>query len=283
LIFAADEALWAVYWFRGNETFVLYRGPGVVLITLLAIVVTLAVTTSDRNVLGTLTNRQLWMTILLVSAAALAGPAIATNLLTFGTDSPPDSSVEVRDYTVYYAEDVENEMVSVVDVEALGETTQVRSSGVIVVSERRHIWTQAVSKGRLAFAGRVGVDVGGVGWREEVDALRRGWSAVGNRTAYMIWLRPPDGDWRLSYTSPPTTAEPTIAGRNVSIVPARGTFYLRVESNNRTLGRTPIPKNNQSASVGGLELVRVDGAVFAVANETRVRVATKEKYREASS
>jgi membrane associated rhomboid family serine protease len=287
LFFAAEEALWAVYWFRGNETFVLYRGPGVALIAILAIVVTLAVTTSDREIIGTVSSRQVWMSVLLLSASALAGPAIATNLLTIGDASPPDASVQAGDYTVYYAENVENRMVSVVDIDALGETTAVKTSGVIVVSERRHIWTQQVSKGRLAFSGRAGVTVGGVGWRERVVAIRRGWSAVGGGTAYMVWLFPPDGDRRLAFVSNPVTAEPVIGGRNVSVVPSGGAFSIVVTRNNSTLGIERIGALNETdsvhnasaaTSVGGLDLLRVENRIYAIRNGTVVRVAKKESY-----
>lgn len=287
LFFAVEEALWAVYWFRGNETFVLYRGPGVALIAILAIVVTLAVTTTDREIVGTVSSRQVWMGVLLLSAAALAGPAIATNVLTVGATSPPDATVQAGDYTVYYAENVENQMVSVVDVNAFGETTTVKTSGVIVVSERRHIWTQQVSKGRLAFSGRAGVTVGGIGWRERIGAVRRGWSAAGEGTAYMVWLDPPDGDLRLAFVSEPATAEPVIGGRNVSVVPAAGSFSIAVTRNKSTLGRVRIADLNETdsvhnasaaTSVGGLELLRVDDRIYALRNGTIVRVAKKESY-----
>lgn len=278
LIFAVAESLWAVYWYRGSGTFVLYRGVGVVLITVLALVVTLAVTSSDREVIGTLTNRKVWTVVLLLTASALAGPAIATNFITVGSTSPPDATVQAGDYTVYYAEDVENRMVSVVDLEAFGESTAVKTSGVIVVSEQRHIWTQQLSRARLAFAGNSRVTVGGIGWRKRIGALRRGWSAAGNGTAYMVWLKPPNGSWQLSFTSEPVRAEPRIAGRNVSVVPEDGGFSLQVSRNNTTLGRVPIPENDESVRVAGLRLVRDEDHVVAVANGTRVRVATKETY-----
>ncbi|MFW5924285.1 MAG: rhomboid family intramembrane serine protease [Halodesulfurarchaeum sp.] len=288
LVFAADEALWAVYWFRGDETFVLYRGPGLVLIALLALVVTLAVTTSDREVLGTLSSRQVWMSVLLLSASALAGPAIATNFLTVGSTSTPEASVQAGDYTVYYDENVENRMVSVVEIDAFGETTAVKTSGVIVVSEDRHIWTREVSKGRLAFSGRASVTVGGVGWRERIGAIRRGWSAVGGETAYMVWLDPPDDGRRLAFVSDPARAEPLIAGRNVSVVPAEGSFYLAVTRNNSTVDSAPLASLNETDSVrnvseatpvGGLHFLRVEDRIYAIDDGTVVRVAEKETYK----
>jgi membrane associated rhomboid family serine protease len=291
LFFAVEEALWAVYWFRGNNSYVLFRGPGVVLIAVLAVVVTLAVTTSDREVFGTFSSRQVWMSVVLLSAAALAGPAIAANFITVDAAEPPETSVQAGDYTVYYAEGVENRLVSVVDVEAFGESTSVETSGVIVTSERRQLWTQQVSKGRLAFSGGAWVTVGGIGWRERIGAIRRGWSAERGGTAYMVWLKPPDEDRRLAFVSDPATAEPVIAGRNVSVVPADGSFYLAVTRNNSTLGRVPIDSltptdsvrnTTAAASAGGLHFLRLDGEddrIYAIRNETIVRVAKEETYK----
>ncbi|MFQ3295161.1 MAG: membrane associated rhomboid family serine protease [Halobacteriales archaeon] len=288
LIFAADEALWAVYWYRGNETYVLFRGPGVVLIALLAVVVTLAVATSDREVVGSLSSRQVWMSVLLLSAAALTGPAIATNFITVGSASPPDTTVEVRDYTVFYAEDVENQMVSVVEVEAFGESTTVNTSGLIVTNERRNIWTQQVSKARIAFIGRGSVTVGGIGWRERVSATRRGWSTTGGGTAYMVWLNPPDEDSRLAFASEPATADPVIGGRNISVVSREGSFYLEVTRNNSSVGDVRIEElsasesiHNRTAAVSVEELrfLRVGDKIYAINNGTIVRVANKESYR----
>jgi membrane associated rhomboid family serine protease len=48
LLFGFSKSLWAIYWFGAENTFVLLRGPGVVLVIALAVVVTLAVTGADR-------------------------------------------------------------------------------------------------------------------------------------------------------------------------------------------------------------------------------------------
>ncbi len=51
VIYAFSKSLWAIYWFRGEGTYVLFRGPGVAIVLTLAVVVTLAVTASDRPLL----------------------------------------------------------------------------------------------------------------------------------------------------------------------------------------------------------------------------------------
>ncbi|MFU8868278.1 rhomboid family intramembrane serine protease [Natronococcus sp.] len=46
LLFGFGKSLWAIYWFGGESTFVLLQGPGVVVVAILAVVVTVAVTGS---------------------------------------------------------------------------------------------------------------------------------------------------------------------------------------------------------------------------------------------
>jgi membrane associated rhomboid family serine protease len=46
LLFGFGKSLWAIYWFGGENTFVLLQGPGVVAVAILAVVVTVAVTGS---------------------------------------------------------------------------------------------------------------------------------------------------------------------------------------------------------------------------------------------
>ncbi|WP_255170790.1 rhomboid family intramembrane serine protease [Natrononativus amylolyticus] len=48
LFFAFSKSLWAIYWFGGENVYILLQGPGVVVVTALAVVLTLAVTASDR-------------------------------------------------------------------------------------------------------------------------------------------------------------------------------------------------------------------------------------------
>ncbi len=48
LLLAVEQQLWAVYWFRGGDVYVLYRGIGVVLVVLLAVLVTAALRSADR-------------------------------------------------------------------------------------------------------------------------------------------------------------------------------------------------------------------------------------------
>ena len=265
LLFAVAQSLWAVYWFRGNGEFVLFRAVGAVLVFGLALVV----------------------------AASIAAPAVPVNLTTVetgndgvvfasggGTGPQPglDATVDVRDYTVTYAENVTNRKVSVFDVSAFGETTEVQASGVIVESDDRHVWTTAIQASELAFDGRSVVKLGGLGWSETVAANRNGWKTVGGGHAYKVYLNGPGEGRQLAYRSTPATAEPVIAGKNVSLAPREDGFGIVVSRSNETLGRTLLPDRGNSTRTANLIFSREGKRLYAIAGQTRVRVASHEDY-----
>jgi membrane associated rhomboid family serine protease len=286
VLVAVEQSLWAVYWFRGGETYVLYRAAGVILVAALATLVALAVVASDDPLFewdlgvdsGVVRNWQVAAGVLLLVTAALAGPAVPTNLFTAEAGDLPGEERTVRDYEVTYAENVRNGLVSVVDIDAFGETTAVNTSGVVVRSTERGIWTTAVPKGRLAFDGRTAVRLGGVGWRETVYAQRDGWQVLGAGTAYRVGLD--DGDsGRVVYTSDPVTAGPTLAGRNVTVVPTRETYRLRVTRRNGSVNETArFPAENESLTLDGLRFDRNASRVTVSYNGTRLRLLTQETY-----
>ncbi|WP_267639340.1 rhomboid family intramembrane serine protease [Haloarchaeobius amylolyticus] len=288
LFFAVAKNLWAIYWFLGNETYRLFRGPGLAMVVALAIVVATALHLRERD-LESFGPRTAALVVLVIVTAGLVGSGVPVNLMTVDDTAAPGDPIEVRGYEVVYAEDVQNQMVSVVDVEAFGQSTNITSSGVIVVNEERNIWYQAVSKGQLAFSGQRQVKVGGLGWRETVTASRDGWNAVGGGTAYRVFMKPPEGDWRVAFTSGNATAEPRLAGKNVSIAATEDGYELFVWENDTELGRAAIPITNESVqnasvTVSGIEFVREEqqngpDRIYAVVGETKVRVFVKETYR----
>jgi len=287
VLFGVAQSMWAVYWYRGSETYVLYRAAGLALVVLLAALVAGTVAASARPLLSApespdalqaVPRWQVGGVALLLCTAAIAGPAVPINLMTAQSGDLPGESdpITVRGYEVTYAEDVPNGMVSVIDVEAFGETTQVNTSGVIVRNRDRGIWMTAVSKGRLDFTGTTQVRVGGVGWRDSVRVRRTGWNAIGGGTVYRVGLA--YGDRNVTaYTSPPARADPVIAGRNVTLEAAPEGFRLNVSVGNRS-SVAPMPATNQTISVGGLEFLNVEGRVYALNGGTRVRVARQETY-----
>ncbi len=279
LVYAVSLSLWAIWWYRGADAYVLYRGPGLLVVVGLAALLVAAAVASDRPLLGDFSRRQTAALVVALPVVLMAGVAVPVNLTTVadgGDDYGP--GVSVRGYHVVYAEDVPNRMVSAVNVSAFGESTQLRTSGVIVVNTNRHLWWRAASKGRLAHAGRQAVPVGGLGWRRVVVANRTGWSAAGGGAAYRVRLRVRGGPSTVAYTSDPATARPVVAGRNVSVAPVAGGFNVSVARNNTTLASVPIPARNETVAVGGITLVREESNLVATANGTRVRVASKESY-----
>jgi membrane associated rhomboid family serine protease len=290
VLFAVSQSLWAVYWFQGNGAFVLYRALGVVLVFGLALLVAASVAAPGRfsPTVPFVGEYERWAgaaVVMVLALAALSAPAIPVNLMT--VDSPtaraataPGNATEdgltVGDYTVRYAENVTNRQVSVVDVSAFGESTTVNASGVIVTSERRHLWTTAVRASQLAFTGQAAVRLGGLGWDEHIRVSRTGWRAGGER-AYKVWLNHSSHS-RVGYRSTPATADATIRGKNVSIVPRRQGFGLVVSRANETLGRAPLPTNGTTRAAN-LTFSRNGRQLFAAVGETRVQVARRERYQ----
>ena len=281
LLVASSFSLWILWWYRGGEEYVLYQGAGTALLFLIALLVTLGL--HERWADGEFLNvprRHVGVLLLVFPVMVVGLVAVPLGFSTVADPAPPGDGpvVEVGDYTVTYAENVTNQMVSVVNVSGLGETTEVGTSGVIVVSEDRHIWSQSLSKGRLAFDGDGQVVVGGLGWRETVGAERRGWVVPGNGSTYVVWLDPPGAEPQVAYAAEPVVAEPVVAGRRVAVVPEGGTFTVEVRRNGTALASTAMPTENESVTLGGLRLVRENASVFAEAGDTRVRVADEETY-----
>jgi membrane associated rhomboid family serine protease len=282
VVLGISTTLWALWWYRGESSYVLYRGLGVVFVIALAALTTVAATADRRPIFGDVSRQQVGLLALLLPLGIMVGVALPVNATAVdaGGGVPGGGpAVEVQGYTVTYAEGVRNQKVSVVDVSLFGETTDVTTSGVIVTNPGREIWSQSVSKGRLAFTGRVGVTVGGVGWSEVVHVQRRGWSVLGGPTAYQVWLRGPDADgWTHAYASDPAVAGPTFANRTVAVVPQEGEFLLAVRRNNSTVGQVPIPAKGSNVTIDGIRFERREGNVFAVYDGTRIRVVTRETY-----
>jgi membrane associated rhomboid family serine protease len=292
LLFGASRRLWAVYWYLGNERYELYRAVGVGLLALLAAIVALAAVSRDeplwpsravpdpetiRGGIRSATPAAVGLLLLVGALAVVAGPAVVPNLVAVDDGDLPGDPIEVEGYQVTYAENVENRLVGVVDVEAFGRSTSVNTSGVIVSNPDREIWTTAVSKGNLAFWGYRAVDVGGTGWRETVWVQRVGWvTANGGPTYRVDAIR--NETRRTLFTSEPARAEPRIDGRNVVVAATQGGFELSVIGGSGNNVTAPLPAANESVTVRGITLVREGDVLFAERGETRVRIAQRERY-----
>ena len=240
LLYGISQSLWAIYWYRGGEEYVLYRAIGLALVFVLATVIAAAATARDRPLLparavtapntiresiASATGRQAAALVVVVAIALLVGPTIPVSLTTADDAALPGDPIEIDGYEVTYGEDVPDGLVGIVDVEAFGETTQVNTSGVIVRNTDKHVWTTATTAGRLGFEGRSTVRVGGIGWQETVVATREGWVATNGGTTYRITLSH-DNTTRTAYLAEPVTAEPIVAGSRLSIVTEAEEFVV---------------------------------------------------------
>lgn len=280
--------LWALWWYGPGDSFQLFRGPGVLLVVGFATLVAAAATASTRDLVPRLDvfpdvragiTRQRTATLILILALTTMGAiAIPVNLTTVEAGSPPEGAVEVRDYTVFYAEDVRNENVPAINISFFGASTNVTTSGVIVVNRERHLWTRQISAGKLAFFGRAFIRLGGPGWSETVAIRRTGWVPTGGKPVYIVSVRPPDGDWRQTFTSPDAQASPTLAGKNVSIRVEGGEFFLVVSRNGSFVDQAPLPAQNQTVTAGGITFHRSKDQIIASIDGTRIVIAEREEY-----
>ncbi|XVH31402.1 rhomboid family intramembrane serine protease [Haloferacaceae archaeon DSL9] len=292
LLYAVSQSLWAVFWYRGNEVYVLYRALGLALVFLLATLVAAAVVADDGRLgrlhrigipnrmsraVATVTTKQFTLVALLCGAAVVAGPAIPVNLTAASDDPLPGDPLRVEGYEVTYAEDVPDGMVMVADVEAFGETTAVTTSGVIVRHPERNIWTTAVTAGRLGHDGSARVDLGGVGWRETVHVSRTGWTTVGGDAVYRIDFSH-GGTTTAAFTSESATAEPIIANHRIRVFATEDAFFIEVDDGTAT-ETAPIPAPDDRVVVGPFEVHNHDDRLFVVYEDTVVRIAEREQYR----
>ncbi|QSW98816.1 rhomboid family intramembrane serine protease [Haloterrigena alkaliphila] len=335
LLFGFVQGLWQIYWFADENVYVLFQGPGVLVVTALALVVTVAIAGSDRSLvperlerrlplvgrsadspvgrplemagdgddrtvgarlerigelasgavdrrsrLSAVTPRRTATMLVLLVFAIVAGMAIPVNFFVYeDAASSSETAVEVEDYTIEYAEGVENELTSPVQVGPFAEAFSVESSGVIVTSDRRHVWSEVVPAHSLAFTGEAEIAVGGPGWRETVHVERTGWEPVGNDTVYQveIWA---DGEApQLAHESNASQADVRIAGRNVTVASQDGEFVLEVESPGADeVDTAPLPSPDEPTTAAGVTFEREDDTVYATAEGTQVAVASEETY-----
>ena len=281
LLVGVDRGLWAVYTIEGSDRFRLFRALGAALVFLLAAAVAAGATASDRPLVARidLSRREAAYGLVLALLFAVAVVAVPFNLLVVDDPSAGFDSadaVEVGDYTVFYAEGVENQYIPSVPVPGTNDSADaVEASGVVVVSERRNIWWVELSKGRLASRGSGTVRLGGLTWDADVRAVRNGWTPVGGDAVYHVRLGRPDGEKTVVFRSEAATAGPRVDGRNVSVAPVNDGFELAVTRDNETLGRAPVPAAGNATTVGGLTVRREGGSLRAERGDTRVTVAER--------
>lgn len=275
LAFAVTRSLQSVYWFLGGETYVLFTAIGAAGVVVLATVV--AVAAHPRTNLSlpytTTSARTIAVGLLLAIVVSLAVIGLPYNLAAVegGPATETTDRIEVRDYTVVYAEGVEDQYISAVNLPGIGESGVTRS-GVVVVSEQRNSWEFAVSAQQLATRRSATIALGGATWRETVDIRRTGWEVAGSNTTYKIFGNH-DDEWRQLYAGKPATAGLRINGSTVTIRPAEEFYEVSLERDGAAVGVEQIPGDGGEITIENVTFSRDGTALFAAHEETVVQVA----------
>lgn len=271
-------SLWALWWVMGPEQFVLFRAIGIALVLAVATVIAASVVAPSRGRYHRVRRiRQGALVILLVSLLGMGVIGVGLNLTTAEAPNDPPT-IAVEDYEIYYAENVPDGMINVVEFEALGLTTDVRTSGVIVYSEDRNVWRQTVSKADLEARGSDRFTVGGLGWGEEIRVHRAGWVPTGGQPVYQVWMADEDG-WHHAFASEPAIAEVRIDDRQFALAANDGEFFVGVAFEEEEVEWVSVPGSNESVSAHDIELTREGERLIAIRDGTEVTIATRETYR----
>jgi membrane associated rhomboid family serine protease len=277
-LLTSSLSLWAVWWYGQTAEYVLFRALGVLLVGALAVLFTVVVRLDSSRILGDVSPRKLAFVLLLLPVVTMALVAVPVNSTTVQDVNLPGDPVEIEGYQVTYAEDVQNQRVSAVDIPVFSQATNVSASGVIVANEERTIWTERISAGELAFYGDSSVTIGGLGWEETVTVHRRGWVPVGGDAVYNVYVGRSDDSFRHVYASANSTADPVVVGRQVRVETRAGQFGLSVVRNDTVQSTVGLPEQNQSVAAGGLTFTREGDRILANHENTTVTVVTRETY-----
>lgn len=276
LVFAVTRSLQAIYWYLGSETYVLFRALGAAGVFLLATLITLAALRSDSMLISRIDLRvgTAAVGILLALVLALALIGIPYNLVSVDGGEEIQNGIEVEDYTVTYAEGVEDRYIAALDL-PLYQGPSVNISGVIVASERRNAWEVAMSSQQLASRGSTTVVLGDLTWRETVDIRRTTWTVAGSNTTYKVFGKHDDG-WQRLFAAEPARADPIIDGRNITIRPADDFYDVVVSEDGEELAAERIPSDGERITVANITFVREQRKLYAVHERTRVQIAEYE-------
>lgn len=269
-------SVWELWWIIGPEQFILFRGAGIALVIAVATLIAVAVSRPESlHVSMSVPLRRIAVIVLIVTVAFMGVASLGINLAVVEAPDEP-VALTVEDYDIYYGENIPDGMVNIVDIEAFGLTTDVQTSGVVVVSEDRNVWRQTLSAAQLQNRGHRAFTVGGIGWSQDVEAFRSGWVPVGNETVYQVWFRA-DGDWKHAYASDPRTAEPVVANHTFTIEAIEGAYALSVEYNDE-IERIGVPPVNESVTVGDVIIHHTDDRLVVEENATTVTIAERETF-----
>jgi len=278
LVFAASKSLYALYWYLSGSEYVLFRGFGLAAIVVLAGVVALAVTEQDRLLVARidLSRRELAVGTVLALVLAISIVAVPYNLVNPTPGAETAEGVEVRDYTVTYAEEVPDRYVGGIELPYIRDSLTVNTSGVIVTSDRRNAWERVVPAGRLASNGRATVALGGAGWRETVTVRRSGWSVLDGESTYKVFIERENARQKQVFASDPAVVQAVLNDSRVRIRPTDEGYAIDVARNGSDPVTGPVPDPGGSTMVAGITFNRTDGNLRAEVDGTRVTIAKRE-------
>lgn len=279
LAFGVTRGLYAVFWYQGTDSFLLFRGLGTAGVFVLAGIIAGAVVSTERSIVPRveITSRELSVGVVLAVLFVLALVAVPYNLVTVGPGETPAAGVEIRDYTVTYAEDVENQYIASAGSSLLGTASSVTVSGVIVTSDQRNVWELAASRAELASRGQTIVPVGGPGWRETVVVNRTAWEFVGGNQTYTVFGHRTGTDERQQlFAAPQANSSVTVDNKTIGIRPTEAFYSVVVYQNGTDRGSVQIPSGNETVTLAGLSFERDDQVLIASQDGTRIPIA---RYR----
>jgi len=278
VVFAVAKSLWAIYWYRGGTEYVLFRGAGLALVFVLGSVVAVAFAERDGLLVPhiDLWRREAVVGLLLAVVFAMAVAAVPYNTVAVSSGPEAETGVQVRDYTVTYAEDVPNRYIAAVDIPLVGDALTVNSSGVVVTSERRNAWEVAVPRERLAVRGRVTVPVGGLGWRETVVVNRTAWSVIDGPSTYRVFVGRAGSSPGEVYTADPAVVPAVVNGSKIAIRPGSDGYELAVSRNGSVVDTGPVPAVGRNVTVADIRFNRTGDRLRAIHDGTRLPIAKFE-------
>ncbi|MFB6085486.1 MAG: rhomboid family intramembrane serine protease [Halodesulfurarchaeum sp.] len=281
VLVGSSLTLWAVWWYAGTASYQLFRGPGVVLVIVVALLITVAGTLRESPVTE-LSARQVSIGLIVFPVVVMGAIAMPVNLSAGAEEfSAPGQTVTVRGYEIGYGERVTDPRFDPVNLSVIDVPDPPTVTGVFVFNPGRSLFTEVISKGRLENAGRLSVTVGGIGWRETVTIERTGWRAAGGQRAYAITAKTPNGNVTPLYESGPAMANTVVAGHRLSIAPENGTFVIRASAANGTNvtalpDRVSVPKPSERVTLGALRIANNESVIWVEYGNTRVPVFEAE-------
>ena len=277
LVFAVTRSMWAVNWPLGNGRFVLYRGIGTALVFVLAALIAVAVSERDPALIARidLSARESALGVLLAFMLALSLVGVPYMLVTVSPGAQEANGIEMRDYTVGYAENVENKYVSAVRIPVVRDSLTINQSGVIVTSDERQVWELDTQAGELAQEGKTTVVVGDAAWRETIVVNRTTWELIDGNSTYKVFGRH-DGERQRLFVDSPARSSVRINGSRIQIEPSRNFYNVVVIRDKEIVGIERIPPANESVTAGSITFRRQNETLIAEHDGTAIPLA---RYR----